>query len=347
MRGKNDEEQELLESCIALSSAPLLDVRSPGEFLAGHVPGAISFPLFTDAERALVGTCYKKEGAAAAYELGLSLVGPRLGQMVNRGRRLADGGPLTLMCWRGGMRSSSVAWLLQTAGVDARAFPGGYKAFRRAMRAQFERPWQLHVLGGQTGSGKTELLLEMRNRGHQVLDIEAAAHHRGSAFGQVNQPPAPSQEHFENRLGWALARMDASCPVWVEDESRMLGSCKVPDPLFEQMLDAPLWTIDRPEHERVARLIAIYASAGASALSGCTWKLYKKLGREKTHQVIQHIQQGELEPAVCLLLPYYAKGYSVSMSKRRGPVCHLDSIHEPFDRLADLLGAAVTPVLSE
>ncbi len=77
MQRKNAEERELLESCVALSSAPLLDVRSPGEFLAGHVPGAISFPLFTDAERALVGTCYKKESAAAAFELGLSLVGPR------------------------------------------------------------------------------------------------------------------------------------------------------------------------------------------------------------------------------------------------------------------------------
>lgn len=334
-------QNHLLRACLALRSCPLLDVRSPSEFQAGHVPGAISMPLFTDQERALVGTCYKTAGPASAFDLGLSFVGPRLEQMVRRTRALTDSGPVNIMCWRGGQRSSSVAWLLRAGGIEATPFAGGYKAFRAAMRSVFERSWTLQLLGGQTGCGKTELLYEIRDQGEQILDLEAAAHHRGSAFGQVNQPPAPTQEHFENRLGWALANLDPGCPVWVEDESRMLGSCKIPDAFYEQMLEAPLWTITRSRQERIDRLLRIYAPAGLSELGSCTWKLHKKLGRELTHQIIQFIQQGELNLAIAALLPYYDKGYLFCMKKRRGPVVPLATEALPFDRLAEaLLGAA-------
>jgi tRNA 2-selenouridine synthase len=337
MERKESAETQLLNACLALRSYPLLDVRSPSEFQSGHVPGAISMPLFTDQERALVGTCYKTAGPTAAFDLGLSFVGPRLAQIVRGARALTDSGPVNVMCWRGGQRSSSVAWLLRAGGIEATPFPGGYKAFRFAMRAVFERSWTLQVIGGQTGCGKTELLYEIRDKGEQILDLEAAAHHRGSAFGQVNQPPAPTQEHFENRIGWALANLDPSVPVWVEDESRMLGSCKIPDAFYEQMLMAPLWTIARSKKERVDRLLRIYAPAGPSELGSCTWKLHKRLGRELTHRIIQLIQQGELDQAIAALLPYYDKGYLFCMKKRRGPVFHLATADLPFSELAAVL----------
>jgi tRNA 2-selenouridine synthase len=330
----------LLSACMDLRSCPLVDVRSPAEFQAGHVPGAISMPLFTDQERALVGSCYKTTGQTAAFDLGLRFVGPRLDQMVRRCRALALSGRVNIMCWRGGQRSSSVAWLLRAGGLEASAFPGGYKAFRAAMRSVFERPWHLQLIGGHTGSGKTELLYEIRDRGEQILDLEAAAHHRGSAFGQVNQPSPPTQEHFENRLGWALANLDPGVPVWVEDESRMLGRCKIPDAFYEQMQRSPLWTIERSKQERIDRLMGIYAPAGPSELGSCTWKLHKKLGRELTHQIIQCIQQGELAQAIAALLPYYDKGYLFCMKRRLGPVIPLATEALPFPCLAQTLLSA-------
>ena len=41
---------------------PLIDVRSPGEYAIGHIPGAVNIPLFSDEERAKVGTLYKQSG---------------------------------------------------------------------------------------------------------------------------------------------------------------------------------------------------------------------------------------------------------------------------------------------
>ena len=110
----------------------LLDVRSPAEYARGHVPGASSLPLFDDSERAQVGLSYKHSGRFAAIQLGLSLVGPKLAPMVQRVQDLGaqPGSVVLVYCWRGGMRSSSVCWLLNLCGYDASALDGGYRAFR-------------------------------------------------------------------------------------------------------------------------------------------------------------------------------------------------------------------------
>ena len=39
---------------------PIFDVRSPSEYASGHVPGAVSVPLFSDEDRAEIGTVYKQ-----------------------------------------------------------------------------------------------------------------------------------------------------------------------------------------------------------------------------------------------------------------------------------------------
>jgi tRNA 2-selenouridine synthase len=125
------------------ASGPILDVRSPGEYAQAHIPGAISLPLFSDAERAEIGTLYKQRGRGPAVRRGLALVGPRLEALAADLQRLADaagGQPLRLHCWRGGMRSGSVAWLAGTLELPVLLLEGGYKRFRRWALELFEQP---------------------------------------------------------------------------------------------------------------------------------------------------------------------------------------------------------------
>ncbi|MFS6818695.1 rhodanese-like domain-containing protein [Synechococcus lacustris Tous-12m] len=145
--------------------APLLDVRSPGEYEQAHIPGAKNLPLFSNEERADVGSCFKREGSKVAVKLGLELVAPRLLELANQLEAEAKNGHLRLYCWRGGMRSSSVAWLAKTVGIDVQLLAGGYKSFRNWALAQFELSWPICLLGGGTGSGKTAVLQALAKRG--------------------------------------------------------------------------------------------------------------------------------------------------------------------------------------
>ncbi len=198
-----------------LTRMPCIDVRSPGEFLQGHIPGAYSLPLFTDAERAHVGTLYKHQGREAAFLQGLSYIGPKLSTLVQSALTLARSfkAPLApptmhiaLHCWRGGMRSKGVASVLQAAGFTVHLLRGGYKAFRHFALDVLEKPLPLQVLGGRTGSGKTEALMILRDKGARIIDLEGLAHHRGSAFGGHEGEGQPSCELFENRLAMAIVQ---------------------------------------------------------------------------------------------------------------------------------------------
>ena len=168
-----------------LEPLPVFDTRSPGEFYDGHIPGAIPLPLFSDEERATVGTLYKQVNAREALLKGLELVGPKMRYLVEQVDRLSGGqGEVAVYCWRGGSRSAAVATLLETAGYRVSRLIGGYKSFRTAVRQVLARvPHRFVVLDGPTGSGKTELLKAIDRAGGQVLDLEAIANNKGSAFG--------------------------------------------------------------------------------------------------------------------------------------------------------------------
>ena len=127
---------------------PILDVRSPGEYAQGHLPDAVSFPLFSDDERAQVGTCYKQQGKEIAIELGLELVGPKMAGLVKQAKVLAPERQVRVHCWRGGMRSGSVGWLLETGGLEVKLLAGGYKSFRQWVRSTLATHRQVVVVGG-------------------------------------------------------------------------------------------------------------------------------------------------------------------------------------------------------
>ena len=198
--------EEFLDKAQTL---PIIDVRSPGEYQHAHIPGAISIPLFDNDERAQVGTKYKNAGKDSAVLLGLSLVGPKLADFVKQSKKLNPQGKEVLVhCWRGGMRSSSFAWLLDTAGLTASTLVGGYKAYRNTVLSAFSEPHNLIILGGKTGSGKTDILKELARQGEQIIDLEGLANHKGSTYGAIGQAPQPATEQFENLVHQQWRQLD-------------------------------------------------------------------------------------------------------------------------------------------
>jgi tRNA 2-selenouridine synthase len=221
---------------------PVLDVRSPAEYAQGHMPGAISFPLFSDEERREVGTIYKQENPEKAFTLGLSIAGPKMAGFVLKAIELAPERKVSIYCWRGGQRSSSMAWLLEQAGFQVNVLKGGYKAWRNhALDNLSSRTFPFHVVGGMTGVGKTEVIHALDALGQQVLDLEGMANHRGSAFG--SRGLQPTVEQFENELFASLEQLDPFKPIWVEDESKSIGRVFLPLFIWEHMQQSPLFQI--------------------------------------------------------------------------------------------------------
>ncbi|MBT9315592.1 tRNA 2-selenouridine(34) synthase MnmH [Leptothoe spongobia] len=295
---------------------PILDVRSPGEYAQGHLPNAVSFPLFSDQERALVGTCYKQRGQETAIELGLELVGPKMATLVKKAKVLAPERQVRLHCWRGGMRSGSVGWLLETSGLDVNLLAGGYKAFRRWVRATLALPRSIIVVGGMTGTGKTDILHALRQLGEQVLDLEGLANHRGSSYGALMLPPQPSTEQYENLIAEQWIGFDPNRPVWIEAESKRVGICCVPREIMDQMEASNTLEVLRSKSERLDLLVDVYGRANPDELVAATERLHKRLGGLQTQEAIEHIKRGELVAAAAIILTYYDRTYRHDLTRR-------------------------------
>lgn len=311
----NKEKQQLAPSAFLDGDGALLDVRSPGEFAKGHIPGAVSFPLFSNEERAEIGTLYKKQGQQDAFERGLELVGPKMAGFVRRARALSGetpsrpSAPLRIHCWRGGMRSGSMAWLLRTAGFAVQVLEGGYKGFRQyGARLGASVPGLL-TLHGPTGSGKTAILHALAGMGEQVLDLEALARHRGSAFGALGQMPQPNTEQFQNDLYKILHGLDRNRRIWVEGESKSIGCCYVPDGFWAEMNRAPLVELELPRSLRVERLVDEYGAFDRSALSESIGRLRKRLGGKDHDAAQQALEEGRFADVAERLLHYYDQAY--------------------------------------
>lgn len=299
-------------------SGPLVDVRAPAEFAQGHIPGANNLPLFSDEQRAAVGTTYKQQGRQAAVQLGLNLVGPRLGELGAGLQALAEqtpGQPLRVHCWRGGMRSASIAWLASQLDLPVVLLEGGYKAFRRWVLSLFETPWPIHLLGGRTGSGKTDLLLALAQQGAAVIDLEGLAHHRGSSFGSLGMPPQPSTEHYENRIAMSLLQLKGCSQIWVEAESAQVGRCRIPAGLWTQMQGAPLLEIRRPLAERLEQLVAVYGIQDQRALKEATERIARRLGPQRTAAALEAIEQQRWGDAAQAMLDYYDRCYDHELER--------------------------------
>ena len=227
------------------------------------------------------------------------------------------GAPLRLHCWRGGMRSASVAWLARQLDLPVVLLDGGYKAYRRWVLERFERPWPLRLLGGRTGCGKTELLLALAERGVAMVDLEGLAHHRGSSFGGLGLPPQPSSEHYENRLAAALSRLEDAPAIWLEAESSQVGRCRIPAGLWRQMQAAPVLEVQRPIEARVAHLVTIYGSQEPQALADATRRIAKRLGPQRTAAALEAIERADWASACLQMLDYYDRCYDHELGQHR------------------------------
>lgn len=306
--------------CFLHRAGVVLDVRSPAEHRQGHIPGSLNLPLFLDEERSEIGTLYKQAGRHAAVRRGLELVGTRLPQLTDAllaAQSERPGARLGLHCWRGGLRSASVANLAGALDLPVVVLEGGYKAYRRWVLALMERPWPIRLLGGRTGTGKTALLRELRAKGVAVVDLEGLAHHRGSSFGGLGLPPQPSTEHFENRIAAALQHQADAHEIWLEAESAQVGRCRIPAGLWRQMRSAPLLEVRRPLRQRLEHLVEIYGQHDPSAIVEATLRIRKRLGPQRTAAALAAIEQGRKEDACALMLDYYDRCYDAETARQR------------------------------
>ncbi len=311
---------DFLQQSAAL---PIIDVRSPGEYDHAHIPGAVSIPLFDNEERAVVGTRYKQAGKDAAVLTGLELVGPKLADFVRQARKLNPSARHVLVhCWRGGMRSGSFAWLLDTAGLTAATLAGGYKAYRNHALTGFAEPRNLIILGGKTGSGKTDILAQLARLGEQVIDLEGLAHHKGSSYGAIGQLPQPSSEQFENLIFHQWRHLDPARRIWLEDESKNVGTCFVPLPLWTQMVAAPVVAVDVPKQVRIERLVRDYTGIDHNLLVQATERIRRRLGGQTTTEALDALTRQDYAHVADLTLDYYDKAYLHGLARR--PV---DSVH--------------------
>lgn len=351
----------------AAATTLLLDVRSPGEYKHAHIPGALSLPLFTDEERAVVGTAYKQQSREQAIKIGLDFFGPKMRPMVEEveslvqrreygvhssefsvgsqenkvhssklpapNTELKTQASVLLYCWRGGMRSTAVAWLLSLYGFHVFVLQGGYKRFRTWVFEKVAEPYSLKVIGGYTGSGKTELLHELERQGEAVIDLEALASHKGSAFGNIGLPQQPSQEMFENKLALALvetAQTDRSqlaetttnffktpCPVWIEDESQRIGTVNIPNAFWQTMRNTPLYFLDIPFEQRLQHLTSEYGCLNTLQMIEAIQRIAKRLGPLETKNASRFLEEGHTEESFRILLQYYDKQYRKALHNRQ------------------------------
>jgi len=300
----------------------LIDVRSEKEFSQAHIPGAINIPLLNDDHRRQVGITYKSNGKDAAVLKGFDLVGEKFADFIREVKKQTTGRHVMLYCWRGGMRSGIMSWVLGMGGIKCFLLKGGYKAYRKYVLEVLEQPKNVVVIGGKTGTGKTEVLDALKKKGEQVICLETLASHRGSAFGGLGLPPQPRNEMFQNMLAEEWLGIDGDKKLFMENESMTIGPIVLPPKIFEAIKNSPVVELKMNLQQRIKRIIAEYGNFPVDTLAEYTAKLTKRLGGLRTHQAIEALMNGDKEKWVETVLHYYDNTYGYGIDTRK------NSLHE-------------------
>jgi tRNA 2-selenouridine synthase len=294
----------------------IADVRSPSEFNAGHIPGAINIPLFDDKERESVGVKYVKEGRVPAIIEGLKLTGPAFVSKLEQGLQISKNGKLLVHCWRGGMRSEAMGWLFSLADLEVYILEGGYKSYRRYALESLSGKQKMIVLGGMTGSSKSLILRHLKSLGEQVIDLEQLANHKGSAFGALGQLPQPSSEQFSNLLFSEWKCLNAELPVWLEDESRNIGQVFMPEEFYLNMQKTPVIELVMNIDLRLSYLLEEYSDYPPESLKAAVQKISRRLGGDNTKVAVEAIENKDFTRAIEIVLHYYDKSYLFGVKNR-------------------------------
>jgi tRNA 2-selenouridine synthase len=315
----------------------IIDVRTPAEFELGHIIGAKNIPLLSNEERVEIGTLYKQTSPEQAFDRGIELVGPKMHTFLKEARQIIGNEKATIYCWRGGKRSQSMSWLFDMAGFKTTTIPGGYKAYRkRVARILSNKELKLIVLGGKTGSGKTKILHELLEQREQIIDLEGLANHKGSAFGWIGESAQPSIEHFENLLAHKIMSLDLSKPIWIENESRMIGRIALQEDFWLILKASPLINISIPDKDRVKHLIDTYSKDDPRDLIVAFEKIQKRLGGLRLRQAIDSIDNGDYANAAAIALTYYDKSYTKLLEKNETEFIYkIKFEHGIFSKIAE------------
>ena len=294
-----------------------VDVRSESEFERAHIPNAINVPILCDEDRAAVGRDYKHEGREAAVMLGLSLTGPKFASIYQQLMDIQHTHQKKLLfyCWRGGLRSQIASTITQWSGHPVFIIKDGYKSFRNWVLQTLQTPLNIVLIAGHTGSGKTELLQLLQDNGKAIIDLEKRANHKGSALGGVGMPAQPRNEMFENLIAIDYLQFQPLQPVYIENESRTVGQCAIPEGLWKQMQEAPSLEIHVDTQTRINRIINEYAGLPKDQLIAQTQKLRKRLGGQHEKAAVEALEANDFKTWVEILLVYYDKSYQHFVDK--------------------------------
>ncbi len=298
---------------------PLIDVRSPSEYYKGHLPNSINIPLFDNDERSIIGTIYKKEGRKKAVIEGLKFFEKKMELLLDNLFMSIDSyetNPkknneffIKIYCSRGGMRSQSIAWLLEKYKLNPITLKGGYKIYRKWVLDSFSKKMNIVVISGKTGTGKTRLLSLLEKYKYQTIDLEGFACHRGSTFGGLGMKKQPSNEQFENIIAEKLKLFKCSNDIFVEAESANIGKCKIPHEFFNQMKNSRRIEILRSESNRLDELINTYSVFKKEELQESVLRIKKRLGPQRTKIALESINNEKWDLVCRSVLDYYDKCY--------------------------------------
>ncbi|WP_153731047.1 tRNA 2-selenouridine(34) synthase MnmH [Sporosarcina obsidiansis] len=297
-------------------SYTLVDVRSPKEYQEATIPGSLNIPIFNDEERAEVGTLYKQVGKQAAKDRGLEIFSQKLPSFIEAFKQIDT--PITIFCWRGGMRSKTAVTVLDLMGIHANRISGGIHTYRQHVVQCLEEPFipQLIVLNGYTGSGKTRILHKLMEDGFPVIDLEGMAGHRGSIFGQIGVKPN-NQKKFEILLAEKLVQYANERYVFIEGESKRIGHVHMPQAIYEKKEQSPQWIIQLPTEVRVEEIISEYEPWKRPAqFLEAFQHIQKRIHHPIAAQIKSDLETGQFAEAIeQLLIHYYDPQYEYSVAR--------------------------------
>lgn len=302
------------EESVTLGNPLYVDVRSPGEYEEDHITGAINLPIFDNEERKAVGTLYKMAGRETAVLKGTEIGGRRIGEIINRLSEV-KGREIVIYCARGGMRSGSVAALINSLGIEVYRIRDGYKGYRRYVGERLlsikVKP-EIFILQGLTGAGKTEIIKVLKNS----IDIEGMAGHRSSVFGGIGLQQR-TQKFFETQLLRSIDELENERYVIIEGESRKVGNLHIPDNIFAQMRGGHFIYIDTPLERRISIIRNEYNTFQEhEKIAAIVNSLRGKLGNKKSDMLIDLYNSGKIDEFIeILLLDYYDVLYKHSLEK--------------------------------